>query len=729
MAPMAPKVRLVLGVHSHQPLGNFDDVIERALKQAYDPFLDALDRHPGVRTVLHYSGCLYEWLEVHAPRHLDRVASLADAGRIEILSGGYYEPILPLIPRTDRVGQIRLLSRYIQARFGQTPRGMWLAERVWEPTLPATLREAGIDYTLLDDFHFLTSLDGDPVGGHYVTEDQGQVVKLFPISEKLRYLIPFREPAETIAWLRDLSERTPAGLEAVAVMVDDGEKYGLWPGTHAWVHGEAGRAGWLERFFTALEENSTWISTTTPSEVMAAVEPRGRVYLPPASYVEMGEWSLPTARGRAFAAAVSRAKDRETWADEKPFLRGGYFRNFQSRYPESLMMLRRAQMLSKQMDESTAQAAADRDGLPGAPRRELWRSMCNCSYWHGIFGGLYLPHLRRAVGEHLCRARRLLEVERHGPAAALPAARLVDADADGHDEIEIRSAELDLLVEPARGGAITVLDLVLKDFPLGLTLTRRVEFYHEEMLHSPADGVSGDRSDAGGEHASIHDLAAQATDELKRLAVADDRQRASAVDRFLDPAERAEGSRFDPPGEVGDFYNARYEASMLPAGESAGAVLRRKGTAAGCEVRLTKTIRVGPPAGRLELAHTIEPGAKDAASAGAMFALEFNLGLIESMGRVRVGAGVDEGAGRSLSQPWASKPTGRLRVEDDHAGFALNFMVEPEAEVWHYPVRTVSRSEQGYEAIYQGSALLLVWPGLGSMPGRTRVVIDIEYTP
>src|SRR5262249_22111536 len=190
----------------------------KACDRAYDPLLAAFTRHPSIRAAVHYSGCLLEWLEIARPAHLDALRALAARGQIEMLTGGFYEPILPLIPPVDREGQVRLLTRYIEERFETIARGLWLAGRGWEPGRAADLKRSGIDYTLLDDYHFLSALDEDPVGGYYMTEDGGEAIALFPISEALRYLIPFREPEETVAFL---SGRR--GRQEVVVMVDDGE--------------------------------------------------------------------------------------------------------------------------------------------------------------------------------------------------------------------------------------------------------------------------------------------------------------------------------------------------------------------------------------------------------------------------------------------------------------------------------------------------------------------------
>ena len=160
---------------------------------------------------------------------------------------------------------------------------MWLAERVWEPHLPRALREAGVEFVMVDDQHFaLAGLDPETLGGYYLTDEQGVSLAVFPISYRLRYLVPFAPPGETLAYLQ-----SQAGAGSLTLM-DDGEKFGVWPGTDALCYGE----GWLRRFFEALG-GASWLSVSTFSRYLDAHAATARVYLPTASYTEMGEWSLP----------------------------------------------------------------------------------------------------------------------------------------------------------------------------------------------------------------------------------------------------------------------------------------------------------------------------------------------------------------------------------------------------------------------------------------------------
>jgi len=239
------RIHLSLAFHNHQPVGNFDWVFENATQLAYEPMLAALERHPGVRLALHYTGPLRDWLVEHQPHLIARVRALVERGQVELLTGGYYEPVLTTLPDLDKVGQVTKLTAAIHKDFGYAATGAWLSERIWEPHLPKALSEAGVQYTIVDDTHFkYVGLSDADLFGYYVTEEQGHVVKVFGTLKYLRYAIPWATVDSIIEWLRSQAD---ADGTRVAVMGDDGEKFGLWPSTyvHCW------EKGWMPRFFQA----------------------------------------------------------------------------------------------------------------------------------------------------------------------------------------------------------------------------------------------------------------------------------------------------------------------------------------------------------------------------------------------------------------------------------------------------------------------------------------------
>ncbi len=241
----------VFCIHNHQPVGNFDHVLEECFEKAYWPFLKTISKYPSIKLTLHNTGFLLDWIIENRPEYIELLKTMVDRGQVEIMGGGYYEPVLSVIPEADRINQIKMMSEKIFEIFKVKPRGIWLAERVWEPALPTTLKNAKVEYLLLDDYHFVKSgLDREELGGYYITEDQGKTVKIFPGSEMLRYLIPFRPVEQLEEHLKGLKGFLRLGN--AAIYGDDGEKFGSWPGTHGWVYDE----GWLEGFFKMIERKS-----------------------------------------------------------------------------------------------------------------------------------------------------------------------------------------------------------------------------------------------------------------------------------------------------------------------------------------------------------------------------------------------------------------------------------------------------------------------------------------
>jgi len=98
-------VNFIFGIHNHQPVGNFDFVVEDAFQKSYLPFVEVVEEFPNLHISLHFSGCLLEWLEKQHPEYLDRIARLVERGNVEIISGGFYEPVLAMIPDRDKIAR------------------------------------------------------------------------------------------------------------------------------------------------------------------------------------------------------------------------------------------------------------------------------------------------------------------------------------------------------------------------------------------------------------------------------------------------------------------------------------------------------------------------------------------------------------------------------------------------------------------------------------------------
>src|SRR5262245_60800833 len=144
---------LLLAFHNHQPDGNFEHVFAQGFADCYGPLLTTLAEFPKIRCALHHTGALLAWIEKHQPDYAATLKRLAQNGQIEIMGGGFYEPMLAVLPERDAVGQIEMMNAWCRDKLGVTPEGMWLAERVWEPALAQLIGQTGLKYTLTDDTH------------------------------------------------------------------------------------------------------------------------------------------------------------------------------------------------------------------------------------------------------------------------------------------------------------------------------------------------------------------------------------------------------------------------------------------------------------------------------------------------------------------------------------------------------------------------------------------------
>ncbi len=692
---MAPRISLALAIHNHQPVGNFGWVFAEVYDQAYLPMLEALERHPGVRLSLHYTGPLLEWLAGERPQFLERLASLTRLGQVELLGGGLYEPILASLPEHDRIDQLTRMAATVEGIAGGRPKGAWLAERVWEPDLPTSLVSAGYQWTILDDQHFrAAAIPEENLWGAYTTEDQGHLLTVFGTEQGLRYRIPFGTVESVIDYLRD--HATEAG-DRVGMMGDDGEKFGAWPTTYAHCWGD-GR--WVDRFFDALEANASWLTTVTPSEWLEREPPIGRVYLPTSSYMEMGEWALPADEAVVFHRLLHDAIDRHK--PDARWLRGGFWRNFQVKYRE-------INDLHKQMLRTSAKVGA----MPAGPDKaaaldHLHRGQSNDCYWHGLFGGIYISHMRLATLEHLIAAEDAAD-------AALGTtreAKFADLDMDGRAEVYLADQGQVVTVKPNEGGGIGAWDVRAARHALAAVLRRRPEAYHETLRMHEAQATAlraaeaaADESGASDAPASIHEIVMAKEAGLAKRLHYDDHERRSALVRFLDPAATPEQYAIAEEREIGDFRDGEFRVDHLAPGQVS---VSREGNVLGQPVTLSKTIRL--IGGRLdpELIVELELHHRGAAAVEARLGVELGVHLLGGGGNPSAWYEV---RGRRSAHDGTGTASGldAIGYGNDWVGAAVTARPEPAADAWWSPIETVSNSESGFERVYQGSALLLSW--------------------
>jgi len=696
-------IRFVMVLHDHQPVGNFDHVFEQAYQDSYKLFLDVFDRYPTLKLGLHTSGPLMEWLDARHGEYLDRLAALVAAGRLEIVGGAFYEPILAMIPSRDRIGQIRAYSRWLEHRLGASIRGVWVPERVWEQNFTSDLVAAGIQYTMLDDSHFKNAgLAAEQLHGYYLTEDDGNLLAVFPDSEPLRYLMPFGGPHQVIEHLAELSRKH---TNAIAVFGDDGEKFGAWPETKKSVYEE----GWLTRFFDLLVENRSWILTTTPSEALDSTPPVGKIYLPEGSYREMTEWVLPADQLSEYAHVRREFEHDPRWPKIARFVRGGFWRNFKVKYPETNEMYARMMQVSRRLQKMVD--SGTNGELVDQARLALYRGQCNCSYWHGAFGGVYLPHLRNAVFQQLIAADNLLD--RAAGRGAYVEAVSDDYNLDGRPEAQLANSRLLALLAPSRGGQLYELDVRSICHNLLATMTRRPEAYHRAILGGP-----NGRADV----ANVSDRIIFKQPGLDQRLQYDSWPRKSLLDHFYDPGTTLAAVAHGDAPERGDFLARAYECRLRRNPGRVQAQLTAQGAAGGEPVRITKAVTLEAGASTLEIAYMLE-GLR--ADRPLLFAVEFNFAGLPAGADDRYFYGAQRRRLGQLGTRLDLSDARELGLVDEWLGIDCGLSISRPSGLWTFPIETVSQSEGGFELVHQSVVVMPYWQAEPDADGRWSVTMSL----
>ena len=624
--------------------------------------------YPDFRFSIHFSGWLFDYLMKHYAGEMELLKEMVERGQAEIFGAGYTEPVLAVIPHRDRKAQIEKLSARLKKTLGEKPEGAWLTERVWEATVVPALADSGISYTTVDDYHFLcTGKTAPELDGFFTTEEDGRKLDLFPISEALRYRLPFHQANEVVSYLESLAKEKG---DPAAIYFDDIEKFGIWPETYHWVYEQ----GWLKDFVEGVL-SSKIIKTMRYSDYRKMAKTRGVIYLPTTSYIEMNEWTLPVPAAYHYADLVQESKNSGKFEQNKAFLRGGIWKNFLSRYPESNWMHKRMLALSSRFE------SLPREKKTAEMQELLFEAQANDAYWHGLFGGLYLPHLRRAVYRAIVKLEGLLDA-----ASSRESKEIRDLDLDGHDEAFIQNGVLQVAVRLDGSASVCEWDAYALSHNFADTLSPPEEHYHRK----------------------IH---------------------------FQENEKETEGAIYNPHEKMG--FKQRITPEDLKTGEGPKSIFMERWIMQS-EIKrpdyepvpernphgMAFSARVGEGKAekriRLEQNCLIAEYAFQGVGEGT-FCVEINLAMPSCdgpAGRYRIGDDIMGGFGQELT----IQDLRSLTLEDDVLGGMLHIHLEQGMGCYARPFYSVSQSEAGFEKIMQAVTI-----SLSCRPESLSGVVSIRF--
>ena len=496
----------------------------------------------------------------------------------------------------------------------------------------------------------------------------------------------------------------------------------------------------LMSFFTLLEQNSEWLHTIPLGEYARTHFALGRIYIPTSSYIEMTEWALPPKKSYLFGKLLHTLQD-EKRQDVLQFMRGGFWRNFLARYDEANNQHKKMLRVHERVYNA---GATEESGFT-----HLLKAQANDTYWHGLFGGIYMAHVRSAIYHHLIKAENAADAILH---AGTPwqSYEFTDFERDTQQKLLIESDQQNLYLDPQHGGSLFEWDMRRSAHNMLCVMTRREESYHqtlrdferERRLHKAAQTIHQEQlpGQENNEPASPHTTVRTKEDNLDQLLVVDRYRRASLLDHFLPlglPRENFAQLRYE---EQGDFAAQPYQTEVQQNEQGIhvtfwrDGLVQRPGALRPIPVRLTKTLFVPLAEEQLVIRYTIEN--TGAASLQTQFATEWNFNLLggghnpQAYYRFK-----EQTQAQEIVEAYFDSTDEHRGVSEFHIGNTylqqdLGFQLSQKATLWRFSIETVTGSEAGFERTHQGSCATLLWPLLLQAGENWSVAITANgYNP
>ncbi len=671
------------------------------------------------------------WLALYQSGCSNCLRGLVDEGRVELLAGGWAEPILPALPMRDAVGQLELQARIFTGHLGQRPQGGWVSHGAWDPALVEIFSRADLGYCVLPGEAMLAA--GRTIAdthGMWLTERGGKPIRLLPGDVTLSRSVGLVPHSEV---LKVLERRRAWGAELVTLAMDVTELGERMPLKDF--------GSWLTGFFEALSENGHWLRTVVPSKALPKLYPRGRVYVPSWTPLQLAQSCL----GRSSAQLLG---------DAPYYVRAGTWETLLSRY-ENVNRIHKRMWLASADVERLRRRMSQAEGDPDLARSRsleqatvaLYRAQGSATWFEGPEGGLYSPEVRNGVFESLAECESLVG-RNLGDSGRIRTLRL-DYDRDGHDEIIVRTPHFVAIVDPDEGGALTELSCFGVYGNVLDTTRRREEPWHARLdsyTKLPSlvldEEVEEDEEEEDGpttfELPSISWSIPLLVDEeqdtgtLQNLAddlFVDRYPRNALLDHFLGPATTPHNLARSAHDELGDFVGAPYalvSAERIGPGELSVVMTREGGVNLQGEARLVqirKELRFSRDRPAIEI--TYELTNRFQTTVESRFAVEMTLSMPRGVAAPHLLA---DGVERlSLEEAGSLDNVETIRL-DQGGGRTVVIRLPPRAhaDLYHYPVNAIVPRDGLMASVQQGVCLVLCWPV--QLWGEERHVCEFSLT-
>ena len=257
---------------------------ESKYQEIYKNIVSFLYENPSNRFAFSPSGPLLSWIDREHSEFNQLISKLWGRKQTELLGGGYYNPVFPLLFSQDKSGQIDLMTAEIRRCVGKKPRGMTVFNSSWDNSLIQSFQTCGMEYIFLDG-----SLIPKERQCYLplLVSDQGKSLNVLSVSREFipNMLIAPREYLrnlfDTINYLtKDDSYNALTDERVVAIKIDENQFLKLY------------ESKWLSKLFLAVDEYySDSIKITLPTEYLHREDIRVPSYIPAGIQSDVAKWA------------------------------------------------------------------------------------------------------------------------------------------------------------------------------------------------------------------------------------------------------------------------------------------------------------------------------------------------------------------------------------------------------------------------------------------------------
>lgn len=278
------KLNICLYVTASSSVLSHTSDFETKYQKIYRHIVSFLFENTRNKMAVSFSGPLFSWIEKEHSEFTQLLSKISGRKQTEVIGGGYYNPIFPLLFPQDRTGQIELMTSELRKAVGKRPRGMTLFNSIWDTNLVPCFYSCGMEYVFLDSSLipkerrcFLP----------LIVNEQGKSLNILsvnrefipnPLIEPKEYL---RNLFDTINYLTKDDEYNSITDERVVVIkIDENQFEKLY------------NSNWLKKMYqTAQEYFTDSINITLPLEYLHRSDFKVNSYIPAGIQTDVAKWA------------------------------------------------------------------------------------------------------------------------------------------------------------------------------------------------------------------------------------------------------------------------------------------------------------------------------------------------------------------------------------------------------------------------------------------------------